>query len=113
MAFSTAYGNEILNSISDYTMSLHTADPGGSGTNGEISGGGYARQTASFGTSTAKTNTNTNTVTFSSLNAATISYATLWVASVAKYTAPLSTPFTVAAGESIQFSPGDLTQILT
>jgi len=48
MAFSVAAKNEMLDGVTVDLMSLHTDDPGSSGTSNEVSGGGYSRQAATF-----------------------------------------------------------------
>jgi hypothetical protein len=54
MAWSTAGRNARAEATSALitSCSLHTADPGAAGTDNEWSGGGYARQTPSFGSAT-------------------------------------------------------------
>jgi hypothetical protein len=48
MPFSTTAKNEMLDGTVVDKLSLHTGDPGGSGTANEVSGSGYARQAATF-----------------------------------------------------------------
>lgn len=55
MAATTATKNAMANAWAALgnTYSLHTADPGGSGTSNEASGGGYARQSTTWGSASA------------------------------------------------------------
>lgn len=113
MAFSTARGNAVLNEVLNLICSLHSADPGNDGLNGELAGGSYSRAATTFGTSTAKTNDNVVSLTFNDLPAAQVTHIALWSGATCHNTSPLTVPFDVEAGESLQFNAGDLTQILT
>jgi hypothetical protein len=46
--FTTAAKNEMLDALTVNLLSLHTGDPGAAGANNEVTGGGYARQAATF-----------------------------------------------------------------
>ncbi len=48
MSTTTNFKNLLLAASDINTLSLHTADPGGSGTSAEVTGGGYVRQSCTF-----------------------------------------------------------------
>ena len=58
-------------------MSVHTADPGLTGTN-EASGGSYARQAVTFAAASSKSVTSSATVTFSGMPGGTFTHVGLW-----------------------------------
>lgn len=58
-------------------VSLHTGDPGGSGTSNEVSGNGYARQTPSFGSPSSGVVTATQ-MDYEGPASATVSHIGLW-----------------------------------
>jgi hypothetical protein len=121
MPLTVALENSILNKIfrnTDWTqsatvyVSLHTADPGDTGTN-ECTGGSYARQLITLGTAaTASTISNTAVITFAGMPAATVSHYGIWSAATtgtlwAYYS--LTTSRTTVAGDSVSFAIGTLT----
>lgn len=48
MSTTTLFKNLLLDASDINTVSLHSGDPGGAGTNNEVSGGSYARQSCTF-----------------------------------------------------------------
>lgn len=80
-------------------MSLHSSDPGLTGS-GELSGGGYARQTVTFGAESNGVVQSAADVEFTDLPAATIGWIGIWDTSgVYHFGAALGTPKVVAEGD--------------
>lgn len=112
----TQAANKILNKIlkgTDYTapsglvISLHTADPGDSGTN-EVSGGSYARQTPTLGTVADKACTNTAAITWTDMPDCTVTYAGLWDGDGALWMyGAFTTPKVVLTGGTLTVDAGD------
>ncbi|HHB12213.1 MAG TPA: hypothetical protein ENK62_03325 [Chromatiales bacterium] len=118
MSISDYLENKILDKVlsaTDFTVttvyvSLHTADPGETGGN-EVSGGSYARQSASFGSASAGTASNSATLSFTDMPAATITHVGLWDASTAGnflWGGALTASKTTNAGDTFQIAAGDL-----
>jgi len=59
-------------------VSLHTGDPGAAGTTNEVSGGGYARQTPSFGTASGGVVGLTANLEYSGPAETGVAYAGFW-----------------------------------
>ena len=116
MAFATQAANKLLNKIlkgTDFTtptgmtISLHTAEPGDSGTS-EVSGGSYARKTPTIGTVASKAATTTADLAWASMPACTVTHAALrdsggtvwmWGALTASKVVAAGATFTLAAGD--------------
>lgn len=114
MAFSTYYGNYILDQKLTGTVSLHTADPTGTGAVAEVVGGSYARQAVTYGSASGKANSNTGTVTFADMPACTVTHFVFWDGSANPiFVSPLSSPFVVAAGQTLSFAAGELANQIT
>jgi hypothetical protein len=79
MALQTAALNAAANGIGDIAvqMSLHTADPGGTGTN-EVTGGGYARATINFNAASGAVAALPSTVSFTGPAAQAITHVGFW-----------------------------------
>lgn len=107
-AMADAIGNAVPLAGGTITVSLHTADPGSTGTN-EITGGSYARQTATFGT-TASGGSIANTVAlnFTSMPAATVSHIGIWSGATFRAGAALTAPQSVSAGQTFTMAIGQL-----
>jgi len=84
--FSTYLGNVVIDHLfrnqsftspSAVYVSLHTADPGLTGTN-EVSGGSYARQALTLSAADSKATSNSAEVSFASMPGTTVSYAGVW-----------------------------------
>jgi len=69
-------GGSGITAITPY-VSLHTADPGLTGTS-EVTGGSYARQTVAFSAASSGATANTGAVTFTDMPSATITHVGLW-----------------------------------
>lgn len=116
---STYFRNAVVNVLRGTTLtgltncwvSLHTADPGLTGTN-EVVGGSYARQIAGFSAPTGGATSNAGAVTFTSMPSATITHAGLFDSNTAGnflYGDVLSNGSqNVNAGGTFEFPIGDL-----
>ena len=98
-------------------LALHTADPTDAGSGAECSGGSYARQTIDFnaaaGTSGAVTNSTAED--FTDMPACTVTHIGIWDHASAGdllYHGSVSTPKTVADGDTISLAIGQLTVTL-
>ena len=117
--FSTYLKNAILNAIANATsfglagdpyVSLHTADPGVTGTS-EVTGGSYARQQVAFGAASAGAISNSAIVDFTGMPAATVTYIGIWDAASGGnflWGGPLASSKTVNSGDTARFAAGDL-----
>lgn len=76
MSFTTNGKNQMLDALGVASASLHTAFPGATGAS-EVSGGSYARQTATFGAAAAGVRSLSAAVTFD-VPAVTVSWCGLW-----------------------------------
>lgn len=82
MTFTSATRDTFLNQLDTLAThaSLHTADPGSSGSS-EVTGGSYARQAISWSSSAGASKTITASVVFQIPTGATITHSGLWSAS--------------------------------
>lgn len=109
MPATTSRANSWLDDLNaTLTMTLHTADPGGTGAN-EVTGGSYAGQSVTMAAASNKSRTSSSTVTFAGMPATTATHFQLKNGATIEVYGPLSTSFTVTAGQSIQFDPGEVT----
>jgi hypothetical protein len=97
-------------------VSLHSGDPGETGTT-EISGGSYSRtQASSWAAASGGSKSTSGAVAFTGLPATTINGYAIWDAVSSGnclYTShQLGTPITVASGDEIEFASGDITVTL-
>ena len=78
--YSNAAKNAMLNAVTVNQMSLHTGDPGASGTANEVTGGTtpYARQTCVFGAAAAGVRTLTTQVDFTGPSGGAATWIGLW-----------------------------------
>lgn len=91
--------------------SLHTADPGATGT-AEVTGGGYARQAITFGAPSGGTSANTSALNFTNMPAVTVTHIGLWSAATSgtfSQSGSLTASVVVAAGNTLQFAAGAVT----
>lgn len=104
MTITVAAFNAALNGMDLGPISLHSADPG-TGADNEISGGGYARQTATFAAA-ANAQRVGSEVTFSVPAGAQIKWAVIWNAAktVAQDIVLLATPETYGNNGQFKFS---------
>ena len=124
MAFTTVTANKIIDKIlrnTDFTeatsvyVSLHTDDPGQTGTN-EVTGGSYARQSVTFSAASSKATANTADLLFASMPSATVTYVGIWDASTSGnfwWGGALTASKTVSAGDTFKIPSGDLDVTLT
>lgn len=92
-------------------LSLHTADPGLTGTS-EVAGGSYARQAITMGTVTAGSVANTVLIAFDGMPAATVTHVGVWSASTAGnflYGKNVTSSKTYGAGDRAEVAIGALT----
>lgn len=78
MAFSTAAKNSMLDALTVDLLSLHSGDPGASGTSNEISGGGYARAAATFAAASGGERALSTAVDFTGTAAQSVTYVGFW-----------------------------------
>lgn len=71
------FRNQAYTAPTAWYVSLHTANPGESGTN-EVTGGSYARQSVTFNAAAALKVENAALATFTSMPAVTITHAAVW-----------------------------------
>lgn len=81
MPYTTGALNLMVDSLADVidSVSLHSGDPGAAGTANELSGSGYARQSATWGAASSGTATTSGTVSFG-VPAGTVAWAAFWTA---------------------------------
>ena len=102
--------------VNDPYVSLHTADPRGAGTGTEVSGGSYARTTASFATASGTSGlvATDADVTFPTCTASwgTVGWIGLWDAASGGnmlYHTALDTSKTIDSGDIFKITTGNLT----
>lgn len=98
-------------------VSLHTADPTDAGTGTEVSGGSYARQSATFGAPSNGVSTTTADITFPQATASwgTIGWIAIWDASTTGnmlYHTALDTSKSIDIGDIFKIASGSLTVTL-
>lgn len=100
-------------------VSLHTADPTDAGTGTEVSGGSYARTSASFATASGTSGSVATDadVTFPTATASwgTVTHIGIWDASSAGnmlYHTPLDASKTIDSGDIFKITSGNLTVTL-
>ncbi len=71
---------EALNAIQADKLSLHNGDPGIDGSANEISGGGYARQAATFGSASGNSRALSAAVDFTGTASQAVSWIGVWKA---------------------------------
>lgn len=114
MGMTNAFANAALTSLTgNQWLALHNSDPGVTGLpNTESSGGGYARQSITYTAPSNRTTANSNTITFSNLDAQTVTHFAIWSTSVggtAQFTIALASPITVSSGGTIVIPVNDIT----
>ena len=98
-------------------ISLHTADPTDAGTGTEVSGGSYARQSATFGAPSNGVSTTTADITFPQASGTwgTIGWIGIWDASTSGnmlYHTALDASKTIDTGDIFKIAAGSLTVTL-
>jgi hypothetical protein len=90
------------------TLSLHTGDPGETGTANEVSGGSYARQTISFNAASGGSIAASAAVEFSGMPAVTgssyVTHVGLWASTNHLWSGALTTQRQVQAGDTLRIS---------
>jgi hypothetical protein len=117
MPLTTTAENQVLNKIfqgTDFTdptawyVSLHTANPGDSGTS-EVTGGSYARQSCTFSTSSASATENSGAINFTNMPATTVTHFAVWdnvsAGTIWAY-GTLTASKTTEAGDTLSFAAG-------
>jgi hypothetical protein len=95
-------------------VALHTADPGEDGSVGELSGNGYARQSATFTEDTNGLVDNDADITFgpnTGVNWGDVTHVSVWTAvssGQCLYKGALSSPVTINVNDSLRFAAGQL-----
>lgn len=118
MSISNYLENKILDKVlrnTDFTVatpyvSLHTADPGETGTS-EVAGGSYARQSAAFDAAASGATSNSGVLNFTGMPACTVTHVAIWDASSAGnclWTGAATASKTYGAGDTAQVAIGDL-----
>ena len=98
-------------------VSLHTADPTDAGTGAEVSGGSYARKSATFAAPSDGASATSADVTFDQATASwgTITHIGIWDALTTGnmlYHTPLTTTKTIDSGDIFKIASGSLTVTL-
>jgi hypothetical protein len=117
MALTAATRNTMLGTITTNVgyFSLHTADPGASGT-AEVSGGNYARQTADWGTASAGAVATDADTVFTVPGSTTITHIGYWSAASGGTfygSRSLDAPQTYATEGTYTLASGNITESLT
>lgn len=120
MSISNYLEEKILNKVlrnTNFTVttvyvSLHTADPGETGTS-EVSTGGYSRQSAAFDAASnpAGTSINSAVIDFASMPAVSVTHAGLWDAATTGnflWGGPLDQVRNPTAGDTVEIAAGNL-----
>lgn len=118
MTISDYLENKILDKIfrnTDFSVtaayiSLHTADPGETGIN-EVTGGSYARQSASFNVAASGATANSGVVDFISMPAVTVTHIGLWDAATGGnflWGGALAASKTTNSGDTFRIPAGDI-----
>lgn len=98
-------------------VALHTADPTDAGTGAEVSGGSYARKSATFGAPSNGVSVTSADVEFNqaTANFGTVTHIAIWdsltTGNMLYYT-PLDSPKTIETGDIFKISAGNLTVTL-
>ena len=108
MAFTTASKDTAVNALTALGsyISLHVSDPGTTGS-GEVSGGSYARQQTTWGSSSSGTAAGTQ-VTFSSVPSGSYTHYGVWTASTGgtfRWGFALSPGVTLSATGTVLMTP--------
>lgn len=96
--------------VSSRYVSLHTADLGETGAS-EVSGGSYARQSASFDVASGGATANSGALTWTAMPAATITHVGIWDALTSGnflWGGALTASKVVGSGDTFQINTGDL-----
>lgn len=78
MSSTTAFKNLLLGASDINALSLHSGDPGASGTSNEVTGGGYSRQACTFATAASGERALSAPVDFATPPNQTVAYIGFW-----------------------------------
>lgn len=104
------FNNTDFSPVATVYGSLHTADPGETGT-AEVTGGTYARQSVAFTTGTAGTCSNSGTISWANMPAGTVVGVGLWDADSSGnflWGGTLTANKVTNLGDTFQIAAGDL-----
>lgn len=109
--------NTSYTSVATIYVSLHTADPTDAATGAEVSGGSYARKSATFAAPSNGVSATSADVTFDQCTSAwgTITHIGIWDALTTGnmlYHTPLTTSKTIDSGDIFKIASGSLTVTL-
>lgn len=100
MATTAAFKNTLLGASDINTISLHSGDPGGSGTANEVTGGGYSRQSATFAAASGGERVLNANVDFTTPASQSVTYLGFWAGATFRGSAPVTGDNTAnSAGE--------------
>ena len=110
MLLPDAVKNSLLDSeFQSVYVSLHTGNPGTTGTN-EVTGGGYIRQAENFSAASGGELVNAADIDFDDMPSCTVTYFGIWTASTAgtfKGGGPLAASKVIVATQTARFEAGD------
>lgn len=94
-------------------IALHTADPTEVGSTAEISGNGYARQSAAWAAASSGATSNSGVITFTASggNFGTITHISIWTASTSGnclWVGAMTASKVINDGDSLVFAIGDI-----
>lgn len=118
MSISNFLENELLDAalaVGSYVSSavytsLHTADPGETGSS-EVTGGSYVRKSTTFSAASGGTTSNTAQLEWTNMPAVTVTHVGLWDALTAGnflWSGSLTTSRTLGAGDTFRIAATDL-----
>ncbi|MGJ5817056.1 phage tail fiber protein [Paludibaculum fermentans] len=112
MSISNYLENKILtDNLTGSYLSLHTADPGETGTS-EVTGGSYSRKSWTFSGPTNGVITSSATVLFTGMPAVSVTHFGVWDAATGGnclWTGPATASKTYGAGDTAEITSGTLT----
>jgi hypothetical protein len=107
MAFTTIFNNLILDASDINTISLHSGPPGTDGTANEVSGGGYSRQSCTFGSANNSEKALTSDVIFSTPANQSVTHIGFWASGTFRTSAArTSGDATASAGGAYKVGAG-------
>jgi hypothetical protein len=108
MPLTTASLNQALDAITVTQMSLHNTNPTAAGNVGEISGGGYARQTVTFGAAASGVRNLSGTPTFNVAAGTTVSHYVIWDGATVKEFGAFTAPETFGNAGTYRVTSGSI-----
>lgn len=112
MPLSSYYRDVVLDTIlpGGCYASLHTADPGLTGTN-EVMGGSYGRKAIPYASASGGSKANSSDIAWANMPAANIAYVGIWDAASSGHflwALPLTASKTTASGDTFTIATGNL-----